>query len=189
MAAYAGTVVIADETKPSHPLLLFSKIPEVPLEKAMKFETYGNCFVCGKNNPNGLRLSFEIDKERQNLKTTFSASPTFQGWDGIVHGGIISTLLDEAMAKLVFELGHQAVTASLEVKFKKPVPILEPLHIYGEITELNKRLIRAKAHVAKADGTLLATGTSTFLKHPTTRPSPSKGEGSGGGNAAFLDQS
>ncbi len=130
----------------------------------MKFETYGNCFVCGENNPNGLRLSFEINKERQTLKTTFVASPTFQGWDGIIHGGIISTLLDEAMAKLIYELGYQAVTASLEIKFKKPAPILEPLSVYGEITEVSKRLIKAKAYVAKEDGTILATGTSTFLK-------------------------
>ena len=130
----------------------------------MKFETYGNCFVCGKNNPNGLRLTFEIDKERQTLKSTFIASPTFQGWDGIVHGGIVSTLLDEAMAKLIYELGYQAVTASLEIRFKKPAPIFEPLSIYGEITEVSKRLIRAKAHVANKDGAILATGTSTCLK-------------------------
>jgi uncharacterized protein (TIGR00369 family) len=138
----------------------------------MKFETYGNCFVCGENNPNGLRLTFEIDKVRQTLKTTFVASPTFQGWDGVVHGGIISTLLDEAMAKLVYELGFQAVTASLEIKFKKPAPILEPLNIYGEVTEINKRLIKAKAHVAKKDGTILAAGSSTFVRHSPTRPSP-----------------
>ncbi|MGB7572842.1 MAG: PaaI family thioesterase [Thermodesulfobacteriota bacterium] len=130
----------------------------------MKFETFGNCFVCGENNPNGLRLSFEIDRERQTLKSTFIASPTFQGWEGIVHGGIISTLLDEATAKLIYELGYQAVTASLEIRFKKPAPILEPLSIYGEITEVSKRLIRAKAHVAKKDGTILATGISTCLK-------------------------
>ena len=130
----------------------------------MKFETNQNCFVCGENNPNGLRLSFEINQEKQTLKTTFVASPTFQGWDGIVHGGIISTLLDEVMAKLVYELGYQAVTASLEIKFKKPAPIFEPLLVYGEITEVSKRLIRAKAHVAKEDGSVLATGVSTFLK-------------------------
>jgi uncharacterized protein (TIGR00369 family) len=130
----------------------------------MKFETYGNCFVCGENNPKGLRLSFEIDKEKQTLKTTFIASSTFQGWDGLVHGGIISTLLDEAMAKLIYELGYQAVTAFLEIKFKKPAPILEPLIVFGEIMEVSKRLIRAKAHVAKVDGTILATGNSTSLK-------------------------
>jgi uncharacterized protein (TIGR00369 family) len=130
----------------------------------MKFETYGNCFVCGKNNPGGLQLSFEIDKERQTLKTTFVASPTFQGWDGIVHGGIISTLLDEAMAKLVYKLGYQSVTASLEIKFKKPAPILEPLLVYGEITEVNRRVVRAKARVTKENGTLLAEGKSTFIR-------------------------
>jgi uncharacterized protein (TIGR00369 family) len=130
----------------------------------MKLEANGNCFVCGENNPNGLRLSFEIDKEKQTLKTKFVASPTFQGWDGIVHGGILSTLLDEAMAKLVYELGYQAVTASIEIKFKKPAPILEPLLVYGEVTEVSRRLIRAKAHIAKNDGTILAVGISTFMK-------------------------
>lgn len=130
----------------------------------MEFKTDGNCFVCGLKNPNGLKLSFEIDKEKQTLKTTFVASPTFQGWDGIIHGGIISTLLDEAMAKLVHELGFQSVTASLEIRFKKPAPILEPLKIFGTISEMSKRLIRAKAHVAKEDGTILATGVSTFLR-------------------------
>jgi len=132
----------------------------------MKLETTGNCFVCGENNPNGLQLTFEIDKEKQILETTFVASPTFQGWDGIVHGGILSTLLDEAMAKLVYELGYQAVTASIEIKFKKPAPILEPLRVFGEVTEVSKRLIKAKAHIAKNDGTILAVGMSTFMKQP-----------------------
>ena len=130
----------------------------------MKFRILWKLFCLWRKESKGLRLTFEIDKEKQTLKTTFIASPTFQGWDGIVHGGIISTLLDEAMAKLIYELGYQAVTASLEIKFKKPAPILEPLRVYGQIAEVSKRLIRAKAHVAKEDGTILATGTSTFLK-------------------------
>jgi uncharacterized protein (TIGR00369 family) len=134
------------------------------MTKETKFETYGNCFVCGKNNPNGLRLNFEIDPEKKTLKTTFVASPTFQGWDGIVHGGIISTLLDEAMAKLVYELGYQSVTASLEIKFKKPAPILEPLLVHGEITEVSRKLIRARARVTKEDGTILAEGRSSLLR-------------------------
>jgi len=130
----------------------------------MKLESNGNCFACGKNNPNGLHLSFQIDKEKQTLKTTFVASPTYQGWDGIVHGGILSTLLDEAMANLVYELGYQAVTASMEVKFKKPAPILEPLRVHGEVTEVSRRLIRAKALIAKDDGTIVAAATSTFMR-------------------------
>lgn len=138
----------------------------------MKLETNGNCFVCGENNPNGLRLRFEIDKERQTLKTTFVASPTFQGWDGIVHGGILSTLLDEAMAKLIYELGYQAVTASLEIKFKKPAPILVPLRVDGELIEVGRRLIRARARITQEDGTILAVGMSTFLKERSSAVDP-----------------
>ena len=132
--------------------------------KEMKFESYGNCFVCGENNLGGLRLSFEIDKEHQTLKTTFVAKSTFQGWDGLVHGGIISTLLDEALAKLSYELGYNTVTVSLEIRFKKPAPILEPLLVYGEISEVNKRLVKAKARVTKEDGTILAEGKSTLMR-------------------------
>jgi uncharacterized protein (TIGR00369 family) len=129
----------------------------------MTFESFGNCFVCGEKNSGGLQLHFQIDRGKQTLLTTFVASPTYQGWDGIVHGGIVSTLLDEAMAKLVSELGYEAVTASLEVRFKKPAPILEPLQVYGEITEVSKRLIRARAKIHKNDGTILAEGKSTLV--------------------------
>ncbi len=141
--------------------------------KTMKFETYGKCFVCGGDNPGGLRLSFEIDSEKQTLKTTFTASPVYQGYDGILHGGIISTLLDEAMAKLAYELGFNAVTASLEVRFKKPVPILEPLQVYGEIVEVKGKLVKAKSRVLKGDGTILAVGTSTLVRQGLPRTSSS----------------
>ena len=134
------------------------------MEKAAKFESYGNCFVCGRNNPGGLQLSFDLDKERQTLQTTFIGGPTFQGWDGIVHGGMISTLLDEVMAKLAYELGYQAITVTLEVRFKSPAPILEPLHVHGEITEVSKRLIKARGRVVKEDGTILAEGKSTLIR-------------------------
>ena len=109
-------------------------------------------------------MSFEIDKEKKTLTTTFVGSPVYQGYDGILHGGIISTLLDEAMAKLSYELGYAAVTASLEIRFKHPVPILNPLHVSGEITEITPRLIRARAQVADEKGTILATGTSTLMR-------------------------
>ena len=135
----------------------------------MKFETYGNCFVCGEKNPGGLQLHFEIDPEKQTLKTTFVASPVYQGYDGIVHGGIISTLLDEAMAKLAYELGYQTITASLEIRFKLPAPILQPLHVYGEITEVSHRLVKAKARVEQRDGTILAVGTSNLLRQKAPR--------------------
>ncbi len=155
-------MIIAYSSQPISQVKIFK-------ERGMKFETYGNCFVCGKNNPNGLKLNFEIDQDKKTLKTTFVASPTFQGWDGIVHGGIISTLLDEAMAKLSFELGYDTVTATLEIRFKNPAPILEPLEVYGEIVEVKPRLVKAKASVTKKDGTVLAIGTSTLLRQKSRK--------------------
>jgi uncharacterized protein (TIGR00369 family) len=130
----------------------------------MKFETYGNCFVCGDKNPGGLKLNFEVDKVKRTLKTTFVASPVFQGYDGIVHGGILSTLLDEAMAKLSYELGYHTVTASLEVRFLKPAPILQPLNVYGEIVEVTRRLVKAKSRIVTEDGTTLAEGVSKLVR-------------------------
>ena len=123
----------------------------------MKLETYGNCFVCGEKNPKGLKLSFEIDKEKQTLKTTFVAEPMFQGADGTVHEGVLTVLLDEATSKLVFELGYHALTASLKVRFKKPALIFKPLFVYGKITEITKRLIRAKAYVVDQDGVCMSS--------------------------------
>jgi len=90
-------------------VLLFTSYEARTWKKRGKFETYGNCFVCGEKNPGGLQLSFQIDEEKQTLKTIFVGKPVFQGYDGIVHGGIVSTLLDEAMAKLAYELGYNAV--------------------------------------------------------------------------------
>ncbi len=129
----------------------------------MAFESYGNCFVCGENNSGGLQLHFDIDREKQTLKTIFVANPVYQGYDGIVHGGIIITLLDEAMAKLAYELGYKVMTASMEIRFKNPAPILKPLHVFGQITNVDRRLIKAKARVTGEDGAILATATSTLL--------------------------
>ena len=130
----------------------------------MKFVSDGGCFVCGEKNPHGLKIKFQVDREKQNIRTTFTVEPTYQGWDGIVHGGIICTLLDEAMANLVYELGLNAIAASLEVRFKRPAPTLQPLMVYGEITEVHKKLVKAKASLTGEDGTVLATGWCTFLK-------------------------
>ncbi len=135
----------------------------------MKFVTYDKCFVCGKDNPGGLRLSFDINKEERTLRTTFVAGPIFQGYDDVVHGGIISTLLDEAMAKLSYELGYNAVTGTLDIRFKNPAPVGQPLLVHGEIIEVSKRVVKAKARVEKEDGTVLATATSMLIRQRVSR--------------------
>jgi uncharacterized protein (TIGR00369 family) len=124
------------------------------------------CYVCGKKNPSGLAVDFEINRESRSLRAKFTPSDVHQGYEGIVHGGILSALLDEAMAKLAFSLGIPAVTAEMTVKFKSPASPGEVLSIYGKLNHETHRLIEAEAVIekgpviiAEAKGKLLRIGT------------------------------
>jgi uncharacterized protein (TIGR00369 family) len=131
---------------------------------AMKIGYYGYCWICGEKNPDGLQLKFDLNKTAKTLQTSFIPTETYQGYDGIVHGGILSALLDEAMAKLAFELGYNAVTAMLNVRFKSLAKVKEKLTIRGKITQANRRLVLAKATIHKEDGTLIAEGDSKLVR-------------------------
>ena len=91
------------------------------------------CFGCGHQNPFGLKLTFEEQDETYIAR--FTGRPQHQGYDGIMHGGIVSTLLDEIMARYLYAKGMNAVTARLEVRYLKPTPIGVPLLLKGRIVE------------------------------------------------------
>jgi len=130
----------------------------------MSLTSENKCFVCGTENRGGLRLSFDIDKGEKTLRTTFVPSATYQGWDGIVHGGILSTLLDEAVAKLAFELGFDAVTTRLTVTFRKAAEIGKPLSVFGEITRITPRVIDGVSRITAASQALVAEGKVRLLR-------------------------
>jgi uncharacterized protein (TIGR00369 family) len=124
------------------------------------------CYVCGKENPAGLGVDFEIDREQRAISAKFTPSDIHQGYEGIVHGGILSTLLDEAMAKLTVSLGIPAVTAEITVTFKAPATPGEELFISGRLTRETNKLILAEAKIergpvliAEAKGKLLRMST------------------------------
>lgn len=121
------------------------------------------CFGCGADNPIGLRLEFSIDAARREAEAVFTPRDEHQGYAGITHGGLIATLLDEAMLKLCWELGIPAVTARLEAELKRPAPIGEELRVRGWISEDKGRVIVAEAEVVDAAGGLVATGRSTAV--------------------------
>lgn len=130
----------------------------------MKIGYYGYCWICGEKNPGGLQLKFDLNKNKRTIQTSFIPTETYQGYDGIVHGGILSALLDEAMAKLAFELGYNAVTAMLNVRFKNPAKVKDKLMVRGEIIESNRRLVLAKATIHREDGILIAEGDSKLVR-------------------------
>lgn len=117
------------------------------------------CFGCGQNNPIGLKLDFQWDGKT--ARTEFTPTEFHQAWPGIVHGGIITSMLDEAMAYACRFEGMNCVTGKMQIKFKRPASIDEPLIITGSITRKAKRLIETKASVSLPDGTLVAEGTAT----------------------------
>jgi uncharacterized protein (TIGR00369 family) len=123
-----------------------------------------HCYVCGKKNPLGLGVDFEIDRQARAIRANFRPSEDHQGYESIVHGGILSSLLDEAMAKLAYSLGIPAVTAEITVKFKAPAAPGDELHVSGRLIEETKKLILAEATItrgpvviAEAKGKLLRT--------------------------------
>ena len=121
------------------------------------------CFVCGKKNERGLKLGFSLDKEKKTMETVFIPGEWQQGYAEIIHGGIITTLLDEVMTKLAFELGINAVTAEISVRFKEPVGLNDKLLVKGQIVKETPRLIYAKAEAKFEDGSLAAEANSKLI--------------------------
>ncbi len=129
----------------------------------------GNCFACGPANPQGLRLIFTTTDTT--ATTTVTLSSTYEGAPGYLHGGIIATLLDEAMSKLSRPLAVIAMTRSLEVAYLHPCPINTPLTLTSTHLRREGRKLFHTATLTHPDGTLLATGKALFivLKSPANR--------------------
>ena len=114
------------------------------------------CFACGPQNPIGLQLTFR--EEGNTYVSTFIPGPEHQGYDGIMHGGLVSTLLDEIMARYLYAKGLAAVTAKLEVRYRQPTPIGQELHISGWITGQRGKMYELACKIALPDGTVTAEG-------------------------------
>lgn len=112
---------------------------------------YQKCFVCGKENPIGLQVDFTLDNSGKSQAKLIIASD-YEGYPGVVHGGIISTLLDEAMAKAVFALGKAAFTANMSLKYRRQLPSDIPVTLEGKIVQDRGRMIKTQATIFDEDG-------------------------------------
>ncbi|MBI5190728.1 MAG: PaaI family thioesterase [Nitrospirae bacterium] len=130
----------------------------------MQLKDDHHCFVCGRENPAGLRLVFELDREARSITTVFVPEKTHQGYEGVVHGGLISAVLDEAMTKLAFSLGMDAVTGRLTVRFKRPLMVGERMSVTGRLTKESGRAIEAEAVGVKDDGTVVAEAQGLLMR-------------------------
>ncbi len=114
------------------------------------------CFICGKQNPGGLNLVFSFHDGKASAE--FTLQKKFQGYKDIVHGGIVTAILDEAMVKAVLAQGIRAVTAEITVRFRNPLHTDEKAVVDAEIVKKREKLVEAKAHIRGHDSRAIAEG-------------------------------
>ena len=121
------------------------------------------CFACGKNNPEVMRLRFTYDEERDCFVCRFRLGKRYTGPPGHCHGGIIATILDEAMGK-VNKLRHViALTSQITVDYLKPVPLNKPLRVESREVKVSGRRHINMAEILNQKGDVLARGKGLFI--------------------------
>lgn len=121
------------------------------------------CFGCGGGNPRGMKLAFEMDDEKQRIHGRFRIGAEFAGARGVLHGGIIALLLDEAMGKVNRFSGVSAVTAELSVEYLRPIPVDEDISVEAFQLERNGRQLWHQGEIRNAAGQVLAKGKGRFV--------------------------
>lgn len=123
-----------------------------------------NCFGCGRLNEYGLQLAFFPDA-RDGVRTHFVPESRFEGYAGMVHGGVISTVLDEVMAWSLYRNQVFAVTAELSVRYRAPLKVGESTQAIGwEVSRRGRRINMAAEIVRDAGGTVISRAKAVFMQ-------------------------
>jgi len=128
-----------------------------------------NCFICGLENPLGLHIRF-FDTAPGEVSADCIIPHEFQGYPGVVHGGIVAALLDEIAGRSQMgdiDSPRFMFTARLEVRYRKNVPVGQPLRLVGIAGVRKGRTATAKGSIYSADGKLLAEGEVLLMNVPT----------------------
>ncbi|MFN3239532.1 MAG: PaaI family thioesterase [Pseudomonadales bacterium] len=120
------------------------------------------CFVCGPGNPEGLQLVFELVDDV--CVSTFTPGPNHCGYDGVTHGGLIFSALDDVMANWIFLKGIKAYTAKCEIRYKAPLPTGTTVNLRGECLKEKARLVQMRGIMTRADnGDVVAETEAAFM--------------------------
>jgi uncharacterized protein (TIGR00369 family) len=127
------------------------------------------CFLCGKDNPRGLKLVWYNNEESRTVSTDFSIPEYYRSYPGIVHGGIIAAILDETSGRATLLSGgfdNLMVTLKLEVVYKKVTPTDTPLKAVGRVLKGTKKRARVQADIILPDGSVSASATALVYQMP-----------------------
>lgn len=146
-----------------------SEVRVVDVPGVARFEVAPHkCFACGTLNTAGMGLVLHVEADR--AWTELELEPRFQGWDGIAHGGILCTILDEVMAWSLAGADNWGMTARMQVDFRKPVPLEMPLRAEGWITRSRRRIIDTQGRIIdRTTDQELATATGVYVAADASR--------------------
>lgn len=124
------------------------------------------CFVCGVQNPIGLKIIFETDGTR--VWAQFTPKEEHQGYPGVLHGGLTFALLDEVAGRAALRTDDPQwmMTAKAEMRFRKPVPIGEELTVMGELTRIRSRTVEGRGELRLSDGSVAVELKAVYMKVP-----------------------
>src|SRR6266481_8570365 len=122
-----------------------------------------HCFCCGQDNADGMRLRFYLEEETRRATCKFRLTRRYQGPPGHAHGGIIATILDEAMGKVNKLRNVVALTKKMDVEYMKPVPLHAKLRTVGWEKTVDGRKHRNVAEIRDGNGEVLARSEGLFI--------------------------
>ena len=120
------------------------------------------CLLCGIDNPIGLNLRF-YEEGDDRVVARFTPLPEHQGYPGVLHGGLTSALLDETIGRTLVPHDLWAMTVELNVRFRRPIPVGQPLPVIGELVRLRSRTMEGRGEVRLADGSTAATAEAKYI--------------------------
>lgn len=129
-----------------------------------EFRDDRTCFVCGEKNPAGLKLCLRMDPERGESTSEVTFADHFQGWAGIVHGGLVATVLDEAMIYAAGAKGFRCVTGEMTVRFVKPTSTGVAYALKGRFLEDQGRIVVAESVLLDREGQEVARAAGKLFK-------------------------
>lgn len=139
-----------------------------------------HCFVCGLENEAGLRLRFN-DNGVDEVQAEITLNRRYQGYPGVVHGGISAAMLDEIAGRvtMIGDPNRFMMTATLDIKYRKPLPVETPLTLVGRLVRDRGRLVDAHSEIRLPDGTIASEANVTLAQIPNDTLSETDLEGLG----------
>ncbi len=125
-------------------------------------------FVCGLESEVGLKLRFDDDGVDQ-VRALYTVARRYQGYPGVVHGGVIAAMLDETAARtsMINDRDRFMMTGRIDLRYRKPVPVETPLTLIGRLVRDRGRLVEAHSEIRLPDGSLAAEADITLVKIPS----------------------